>query len=203
MSAYQPKQERALHTRSAILAAAQFCFAQNGFDATGVAEICHQAELSKGAFYHHFPSKQAVYLELLSHWLSDFDRGLSALREQVDDVPTALRVLSTTFPSIFDVAEGQLPILLDLWAKAARDPQIWQATIAPFEHYYKLITELIEEGEREGSLVETDARKTALIMISMGVGALLQGLLSSNTDEWGQVGQDGIDWILKSIERKS
>ena len=72
----------------------------------------------------------------------------------------------------------------------------------PFEHYYQLITELIEEGVQQGSLVETDARKTALIMISLGVGALLQGLLSANPNEWGQVGQDGIDWLLKSIERK-
>jgi AcrR family transcriptional regulator len=203
MPAYNPKQERALQTRAAILDAAQVCFAQNGFDATGVAEICQQADLSKGAFYHHFPSKQAVYLELLNQWLADFDQGLIALREQVEDVPTALRMLSTTFPSIFDLAEGQLPILLDLWAKASRDPHIWQATIAPFEHYYQVITELIQDGVRQGSLVETEARRTALIMISLGVGALLQGLLSANTDEWGQIGQEGIDWILKSIERKS
>lgn len=202
MPAYNPKQERALRTRMAILEAAQTCFAQNGFDATGVAEICQQADLSKGAFYHHFPSKQAVYLELLNQWLADFDKGMHSLRAQADDVPTVLRMLSTTFPSIFEVAEGQLPIMLDLWAKASRDPEIWQATIAPFEHYYQMITELIEEGIQENSLVETDARKTALIMISLGVGALLQGLLSANTDEWGQVGQDGIDWILKSIERK-
>lgn len=202
MTDYQPKQERALQTRAAILQAAQVCFAQNGFDATGVAEICQQAVLSKGAFYHHFPSKQAVYLELLTQWLSDFDQGLVALRQQVEDVPTALRVLSTTFPSIFEVAEGQLPILLDLWAKASRDPQLWQATIAPFEHYYQLIAELIEDGIRQGSLIETDARKTALIMISLGVGALLQGLLFANSNEWGQVGQDGIDWLLRSIERK-
>ena len=202
MSEYHPKQERALQTRAAILDAAQICFAQNGFDATGVAEICQQAELSKGAFYHHFPSKQAVYLELLHQWLAEFDQGLIALREQVEDVPTALRMLSTTFPSIFEIAEGQLPILFDLWVKASRDPELWQATIAPFEHYYQLITELIEEGVQQGSLVETDARKTALIMISLGVGALLQGLLSANPNEGGQVGQDGIDWLLKSIERK-
>ncbi len=202
MSEYFPKQERALQTRAAILDAAQICFAQNGFDATGVAEICQQAELSKGAFYHHFPSKQAVYLELLRQWLVDFDQGLMTLREQVEDVPTALRMLSTTFPSIFEIAEGQLPILFDLWVKASRDPELWQATIAPFDHYYQVITELIEEGVQQGSLVETDARKTALMMISLGVGALLQGLLSSNPNEWGQVGQDGIDWLLKSIERK-
>ena len=136
MSNNLPKQTRAIETRTAILDAAQICFAQNGFDATRVAEICQTAGLSKGAFYHHFPSKQAVYLELLNQWLEDFERGLETLREKDEDVPTTLRMLSKTFPSIFEIAEGQLPIIFDLWAKASRDPHIWQATIAPFEHYY-------------------------------------------------------------------
>ena len=50
-------QKRGEETRSRILDAAQGCFVQHGYDATGVAEICRSAGLSKGAFYHHFPSK--------------------------------------------------------------------------------------------------------------------------------------------------
>lgn len=202
MAVQTPKQARAVQTRADILEAAQVCFAKNGFDSTGVAEICEQAEISKGAFYHHFSSKQAVYLELLREWLADFDQGLEALRQESGNVPDTLRTLSTSFPAIFNVAEGQLPILLDFWVKASREPELWEATIAPFERYYALITGMIEQGIREGSLEQTDARRTALILISIGVGALLQGLLAEDTGEWGQVGQAGIDLILRSIERK-
>lgn len=202
MAVQTPKQARAVQTREDILEAAQVSFARNGFDSTGVAEICDQAGISKGAFYHHFPSKQAVYLELLQQWLADFDHSLVAMRQESKDIPTALRTLSASFPAIFDVAEGQLPILLDFWVKASRDPEIWQATIAPFEHYYALITGMIEEGIHEGSLKDTDARQMALIMISLGVGALLQGLLAEDSTEWGLVGQEGIDRLLQLIERK-
>ncbi|MGD2027121.1 MAG: TetR/AcrR family transcriptional regulator [Anaerolineales bacterium] len=202
MAVQTPKQARAVQTHADILEAAQVCFAKNGFDSTGVAEICEQADISKGAFYHHFSSKQAVYLELLRDWLADFDQGLEALRQESGNVPHTLRTLSTSFPAIFDVAEGQLPIILDFWVKASREPELWEATIAPFERYYALITGMIEQGIREGSLEQTDSRQTALILISIGVGALLQGLLAEDTGEWGQVGQAGIDLILKSIERK-
>ena len=51
------RQKRGEETRSRILDAAQGCFVQHGYDATGVAEICRSAGLSKGAFYYHFPSK--------------------------------------------------------------------------------------------------------------------------------------------------
>ena len=56
-------QQRSEETRARILAAALDRFARYGYDATGVAEICRAAGVSKGAFYHHFPSKQAAFLE--------------------------------------------------------------------------------------------------------------------------------------------
>lgn len=203
MAEIHPRQERAILTRAEILSAAQTAFARSGYESTTVAEVCELAGISKGAFYHHFPSKQSVYLELLQDWLAEFDRGLLALRANAENVPAMLRAMSASFPAIFQVAEGQLPILLDFWVQAARDPAMWEATIAPFARYYALITELVQDGIKEGSLREVDARRTALILVSLGVGALLQGLLAEDGTEWGVVGQDGIDLILHSIERKS
>ena len=168
-----------------------------------VSEICNEAGISKGAFYHHFPSKQAVYLELLREWLSEFDRGMAAVQENAHSVPETLRAMSSAFPSIFQVAHGQLPIILDFWVKSYQDPEVRDATISPFDHYHDMVTALIHKGIEEGSLEQTDARRMALVLISVGVGSLLQGLLTEDGDEWGQVGQEGIDLILRSIERKS
>ncbi|MCX6071787.1 MAG: helix-turn-helix domain containing protein, partial [Chloroflexi bacterium] len=56
-------------TEARILDAAAECFGRRGYDATGVADLCETAGVSKGAFYHHFPSKQAVFMALLNRWL--------------------------------------------------------------------------------------------------------------------------------------
>ena len=63
-------QTRSQETKNQILGAAYQLFSQSGYDATGVAEICQAAGVSKGAFYYHFPSKQAVFLELMDNWLA-------------------------------------------------------------------------------------------------------------------------------------
>ena len=78
------RQRRGQESRERILEAAQLCFAQDGYNATGVAQICRRAGLSKGAFYHHFATKQAVFLELLNRWLvrSTPSLPLSAPRHQ-------------------------------------------------------------------------------------------------------------------------
>jgi AcrR family transcriptional regulator len=46
--------------RAEILAAAQRCFAQNGFHQTSMQEICAAAGMSPGNLYLYFPSKEAI-----------------------------------------------------------------------------------------------------------------------------------------------
>ena len=45
-----------------------------------MAEICIAAGVSKGAFYHHFPTKQALFLALLNRWLAVLDNSLQSIR---------------------------------------------------------------------------------------------------------------------------
>jgi AcrR family transcriptional regulator len=46
--------------RAEILAAAQRCFAQNGFHQTSMQAICAAAGMSPGNLYRYFPSKEAI-----------------------------------------------------------------------------------------------------------------------------------------------
>src|SRR4030042_884054 len=68
-----PVQVRSEETRNRILQSAHKLFSETGFDASGVAGICRAAGVSKGAFYHHFETKQAVFLQLLEEGLQQVD----------------------------------------------------------------------------------------------------------------------------------
>ncbi len=52
-------------TRAKIRDAAIKLFCTRGFSAASVDDICEEAGISKGAFYHHFESKQVIFLDLL------------------------------------------------------------------------------------------------------------------------------------------
>ncbi len=52
-------------TVSALLDAALELFAEQGYGATSIPEICARAGLTKGAFYSNFASKDALFLALL------------------------------------------------------------------------------------------------------------------------------------------
>jgi AcrR family transcriptional regulator len=52
-------------TIAALLDAALELFAEQGYGATSVPDICRRAGLTKGAFYSNFPNKDALFLALL------------------------------------------------------------------------------------------------------------------------------------------
>ena len=54
------KQERALRTRTAILAAAAEVFEERGYQAATITEILTAAGVTKGALYFHFQSKEEL-----------------------------------------------------------------------------------------------------------------------------------------------
>jgi AcrR family transcriptional regulator len=50
--------------RDSIIDAAVRLWARNGYDATGIADICREAEIGKGALYHHVGSKEDILFEI-------------------------------------------------------------------------------------------------------------------------------------------
>jgi AcrR family transcriptional regulator len=195
-------QHRGEETRSSILDAASECFAQHGYDATGVAEICERAGVTKGAFYHHFPSKQAVFIELLERWLADLDKQLSAAQSGAPTVPEGLVRMTDMAQGVFQVAGGQLPIFLEFWVQGVHDPAIWQATIAPYRRYRDFFSSIVKAGIAEGTLRRVDPDMAAQVIVSLAVGLVLQGVLDPQGADWGRVARNAIQVLLEGLKTK-
>ncbi len=194
-------QKRSLETRTRILQAATLLFARFGYDATGVAEICEAAGVSKGAFYHHFTSKQAIFMSLLDGWLALIDIQLTTVRQGTQNIPQALIKMSNLMRGVFESASGQLPIFLEFWTQASHDPAIWQAVIKPYHRYREYFKTMIQQGIEEGSLEPVDADVAARAIVSLALGLLLQGLLDQQETSWDLVTQQSIQYLLDGIKK--
>ena len=96
-----PQQRRAQVTRRAIVIAAAEEFDRAGYDATPLSAILRRSGVTKGAFYFHFPSKDAVASALIRFqaqvwskiWQRWTGRGLDPLSTAVELVDEVIRIL--------------------------------------------------------------------------------------------------------------
>ncbi len=196
-------QERSQETREQLLRSAARCFARCGYEASGVAEICEDAKMSKGAFYHHFPSKHAVFMALLEDWLKQIDRLLQNLGEDSRPAPELLARMGNMFSFIYQSASGRLPMFLEFWSQASRDEEVWKRTIAPFRGYQQKLTQFMQKGMEDGLLAEGDAQTAAWLVMALVCGIILQSQLDPQGADWDKVGQEGLLVILEGLRKRS
>ncbi len=199
---HRDRSERGEITRERLLNAALAAIAVNGYAATGVAEICQRAGVSKGAFYHHFESKQALFMALLGRWLSEIET--EPLRLQGHAPTAAARILRMVEAAghVFQSAAGQLPIILEFWAEASRDPAIRPAVVEPYHRFRALFSGIIAAGTAEGSFAPVDPQVAAQALLSLAVGVMLQGMLDPAGADWGHVLRGAVEMFLHGLEVK-
>ncbi len=193
-------QHRSEETRIQLINSAIKLFSTQGFNSASVDEICKDAGVSKGAFYHHFESKQALFLALLDGWLDNIDSAIEASREK--SAPETFLQITEAFPFIFGSAGEHLPMFLEFWLQASRDETIWQASIAPYRRYHKEFTLLIKKGVEEGSFIEVDPELTARMIVAMAMGLLLQSLLDPKGAKWEATAREITNMMLNTLLKK-
>ncbi len=90
-------QARAQATRRRILDSAVELFAESGYGETGLADILGRAAVSKGAFYYHFDSKEAVAVAIIEEYRR---RNAQQVRARIDPASPMLdRMIVASFAS--------------------------------------------------------------------------------------------------------
>lgn len=110
MGTTQRRQREAQQRRQEILQAAGRLFFRQGFERTTMPQIAEAAELAPGTLYLYFPSKDALYIELLCE---GYDQLLAAMadataaqaqpRQAAEALVNAFIVFACTKPQYFDI----------------------------------------------------------------------------------------------------
>lgn len=112
--------------RRGILKAAFRCFVRNGLHTTTVRDICRAANLSPGAVYRYFPSKQAIIEALAEESrdrLREFFGSIDAA--SADGIGELLRPLVRALDQ--PAALDRMRLDIALWAEALREPALRSA----------------------------------------------------------------------------
>lgn len=168
-----PSHVRPADRRSEILRHACALFARQGYGATTVRQIADAAQLLSGSLYHHFPSKEAMLLDILEEFFADALARHSATLAATNDPIVALRGLirgSLTViaekPETSIVVVGECRRLAQterfrwLSERTGRTSAMWRA--------------VMEEGVRTGALRADLRPATTAHLVQAGVWAMAQ-----------------------------
>lgn len=165
-------------TRARIIDSARRLFNRHGFEQVSIDQIMSGAGLTRGAFYHHFESKDQLYAEAVASFTSCNPFGVKAAKQEDPemDAQKLARILVNLYLSdeVLDDVELHCP-LYALPADVAR------AGLEPQKAYTDLIRGLVNiyrqalEGERDGE-------RRAQAIVSLCVGGMVLARTTHDTE---------------------
>ncbi|XVQ08628.1 TetR/AcrR family transcriptional regulator [Spirillospora sp. CA-255316] len=149
-----------------ILDAAVRLFAERGFDGTSVQEVVAAAEVTKGALYHYFDSKDdllyEIYHSLITRQLADLDRVLAAGRPPAETVRAIITELIRSTADHIDEAKVFTREMHRL------DHDRMHAVRADRRRYHVRFRGLVERAQRDGVFAaQTSADTVTIVALGM------------------------------------
>lgn len=162
--------DRSGATQAALVAAARRLFAERGYAAVPADAIVTEAGVSRGALYHHYADKRALFRAVLHQQESELTVRITERISEVTDVGSAMAVGIASFLDACETPEVVRIALLD--APAVLGWQEWREIEA--EHGLGLITALLTEAMRQGVLAEQPVEPLAKLVLSAMIETALQ-----------------------------
>ncbi len=94
LNRYQRRREK---TRQELLAAAKTVLAKKGYHNAKISDIAAAADIGVGTFYLYYPTKDALFLELVKETAQALKEEIDQARAQVEDLVEKIRVANLAF----------------------------------------------------------------------------------------------------------
>jgi AcrR family transcriptional regulator len=172
----RPKRRRA-ETVERLLDAALDTFAEIGFAAASVEDICRRGGFTRGAFYSSFRTKDELFGALFAREtarnLARAQQQLTGIEQEADPVTAAVeRCLST-----FRADRTWVLVLTEYRLHAARHPEAAAALQEHSADLHTRLTDLIQDAAaRSGVRLVLPAGDLARIVVALHEGAVLSHL---------------------------
>ena len=165
------KAERALATRAALLTAARDLFAADGYAATSTEAILAATGVTRGALYHHFADKQALFAAVCESLHAQAER---VIETDADAAPSAFDGLVAGCLSFLDfMISPQIRRILILDAPSVLGWEAWNEMDR--RHGFGLLIEGVQAAVAEGELAGDPLALAVMINGALNYGVVWAG----------------------------
>ena len=193
------QKERKIAAINKILSATEIYIKENGISNLDINKICRKAGFSKGAFYHHFKSKQHLLLELLNRWINNITEQVEIPDKKLDAIDLIIYVIEKLSPA-FERSEKQLPIFLEFYIKSINDKNLKEYVSQTHDNFLLFFTSVLKDGMEKGTIKKGNPLHVSKILFSITLGLLIQGLIDPAGEDWTELAKTSIKMLLSDKE---
>ena len=148
-----------------IMSAALSVVVAKGYDQSRMDDIVEKSQLSKGAIYWYYKSKEEVYLSLVDYWFVQYSSGVVDTLKQQESASDQLKALFDFFIEQFDKNPTTFKLLVEFWRLAGLNPDFNAKLQQIYSDFLEYIIEIIKVGVANGEFKNVEPRITALSIL--------------------------------------
>lgn len=170
--------------RQQIIDAAYRCFARKGLNQTTMRDIYDEAELSAGAVYHYFDSKDAI---IEASFEFDYERSQALFESAIvrdDPVKAVHELLDFFFQGLESAAMlGAPQVNAQSWGEALVKPPLLNTIQRLLNSYLEALTKIISKAQAIGEIDQSlDPSAVGRMLLSLYYGLELQKALDNKVE---------------------
>lgn len=195
MAARDRNQEQSERTRQLLVNSARSLFAEKGFGPTGTAEIVAAAGVTRGALYHHYGDKTALFLDVFESVERDLMAKLAGRIRGLDDPAEMLRTSGEAFLDLCQDAEVRQIALID--APSVLGWEAWREVEA--RHGLGMLRMLLQHASNRGLLPADHVEDLAHIMLgAVSEAAMVVAHHPNDSEVRSRMGQS-LSWMISRM----
>jgi AcrR family transcriptional regulator len=161
------KGDKARASKAAIVMAARSCFAAKGLFDTRMDEIQHLANVSRGALYYHFKSKDEIIKTVIEENLGGFAGRVETIISMSNDKELSLiniLIELTSFAEQITFGPGR-GMAFHVWSYSMLNEEVREIMVAFFNRICSLLEQQIKTLQQKGELPKTVKPKDAAVAL--------------------------------------
>ena len=188
-------------SRERLILAATELFLGGSFHTIGIAEICEAAHINKGTFYHFFPSKLDLLIEVIDRYVKDIAAKYREIAASDDLPPIKLRNVfklpqsqNEAWKGVHGTASGCFlgNIILEL---AATEPVIRDKAKAAIDEWRLALEPVVEEFLRAEKIRNLDVPAATEVLIGIVQGAHVLAKVKNDPSVFAAYAQLSVEMI--------
>lgn len=193
---------RTSDARERLISAAMGLMHESGYTAVGVSEICERAGVKRGSFFHFFPSKRDLTLEVIEAQWAEIERevvkpAFNGSREPMERLSELFRAMSE-YQRNREAASGKwlgCPFGILGAELSGQDEQIRQKIVDVFGRLGAYIETALNDARQDPRYSELDVEGSARALMAYFEGAMLITRVSHRSQMFDELAEASLPLV--------